>query len=280
MCQYIKICRCVKNLFVESITQHIWIMTFSFSSWWSFYVTAMSTLNSAGRVLFNCSLQMPFSSHWCMKSKCIHFLECQRSTLVLQLSWILGWLSLSALLSESMWVCFLLDNAAEILVVTCCGTEKVRHWQQQIVGSSCVPPRQRGIDKSEGWAVTSCMKGKCWNLHLGWGNSGLGMRHWRAALQKEVVEVVIHGKLNTGFSVPLQGASTLSWGTSVTVLPSGQGRELFLLCPHSKIWSSSIAKSRTHPVSCPMLGSHTCQFKLKLKIRLCCWGKLRFTLNW
>lgn len=34
------------------------------------------------------------------------------------------WLSLFALLSESMWVCFLLDHAAEIFVVTSCGQKR------------------------------------------------------------------------------------------------------------------------------------------------------------
>lgn len=34
------------------------------------------------------------------------------------------WLSLSALLSESTWVCFLLDHAAEIFVVTSCEQER------------------------------------------------------------------------------------------------------------------------------------------------------------
>lgn len=88
--------------------------------------TAVSTVNSAGCMLFIYSLQMPFSSHWCIKSKGIPFLKCLRSTFVLQLSWIRGWLSLSVLLSVNLCgVCFLLDHAAEIFVVTSCGRKKV-----------------------------------------------------------------------------------------------------------------------------------------------------------
>ncbi|KAJ7409331.1 rna-directed dna polymerase from mobile element jockey-like [Willisornis vidua] len=70
-------------------------------------------------------------------------------------------------------------------------------------------PLQRQFDKLEGWVITNHMKlnkGKCWILHLGWGNSGclcrLGNEMLESNAMERDLEVLVSGKLNMSQQCP------------------------------------------------------------------------------
>ncbi|KAJ7395962.1 hypothetical protein BTVI_149717 [Pitangus sulphuratus] len=62
---------------------------------------------------------------------------------------------------------------------------------------------QGDLDKLEDWAITNNVKfkkGKCWILHVGWGNPGytyrLGNEMLESSAAKRDLEVLVNGKLN------------------------------------------------------------------------------------
>jgi len=94
------------------------------------------------------------------------------------------------------------------------------------------------LDRSEGWAVTNCMKfdnSKCWILQLGWGNPGNMYRLQDDRLENSPMEsglgALAVGKLNLSQQCALEpeGPTTL-WSTSGSALPAGKGRGCPLCC--------------------------------------------------